>query len=214
MLELLFRRSNDQKDFLESFQDGLVVVSGSKGIDVFSRKTTIRLRQASSIENIFELLSDYWNFFNCFLLYYVIDHFVNDDDIKKKKDVFALKLTNFLQTTKVSEFHSVCSDMEQFPSDGTLEIFAYIPFKTMTLKDVEMLKVEITRQASLKPHTLFFMNPGNNILKWKMPKHLIPLFASAIDNTFLEEHHITSLQIDGVDLKSYIKQVIYVLLCY
>ena len=207
MLALLVRRSNDEEAFLGSFQDDLVLVPGSKGMDFFSRKIIAKLRRSSSVENIFELLSDYWDFFNCYLLCYVIDNFTDNNDIQKKRKVFSLKLDTFLQTTTVSEFHSVGHDTEQAASDGTSEISANIPCNAMTLKDVENLKEKMTHQASLKPHTLLFTNPGNNILTWKMPKHLALLFASAIDETFLGEHHITHLQIDGVDLKSYIKQV-------
>ncbi len=207
VLAFLVRKSNDEEDFLETFQDGLVAVSGYKGMDFFSRKIIAKLRRSSSFENIFELLSDNWNFFNCYLLCYVIDNFTSDNDIRKKKEFFSLELTTFLQTTTVPYFLSVGHDTEQVAGDGTSEISVYMPCNAMTLEDVENLKEEITHQASFEPHTLFFTSSGNNILKWKVPKHLTTIFASAIDETFLVEHHIKLLQIDGVDLKSYIKQV-------
>ena len=199
-LQSLQNTETEDENFLKRFQHRLILLSSSikeRHASFFSKKNRALIRRAKSVQVIFDLLSQYMNFLNCSLLFYVIDKFA-DPATKKEKDEFYSQLKSFRSRTRVMELQSVWKS--HLPSD-TVEVSAQCSHQsTMTLEQVEDAKEALACQASLESFTLLYCKaaPGSIVICWAIPTHLASLFARTVSDEFM-----TSLGIESVTINEY-----------
>ena len=121
----------------------------------FISKNLTAIRESESVEEIFSLLSSYWDFLNYTLLEHIVDKFGNNDT-KASMVNYVAELVAFRRTTKLSDFISHWPFTGKLPPDmSELVIIMEKDWSNSTLEDVEQFRRTLTQELLLSSFAVY-----------------------------------------------------------
>ena len=164
-----------------------------------------QIAKATTVEEIFSILSRYCNFLNCSLLVHIINKFGNYK-LKQQLSSYAETLQEFRSQTKITDFMKVCAENPQLPSICVALKAKMSPeWEHRTLEDAEEYRKAMAQNSSLADYVLSLVKEesGSIFLIWSAPDHAVHFVADAMNSEFLQRHGIEEVTIDGENLEEY-----------
>ena len=207
-LEYLNQRSEYSLKFFPRIRTRVASISGSLRIrhKRFYDRNAEKMLKTKNFDELFVLLCSYWHFNNTSLLEYIITHFGNEE-LKKKTKQYKEDLHTFQSRTKAVDLRFQGPYL--LPS-GHSEVVATLDVNEVsyTLAEAERLKKEMCMVSMFNESVMQYSGstPGSLIITWCIPSSFAPLLAHCMSDSFFQEHHITAMSVDGVQLESYKEQ--------
>ena len=201
------KRQALSSDFFVEFRLSVAVLPTSLKYQhsYFLEHHSSQIAKATTVEEIFTILNNYWNFLNCSLLAHIISKF-GDEELKRELNRYITALQAFRTRTKISDFVLTCTSNPK-PSPQRVSIKAKMDseWEPCTLEDAEKYRQYMAYVSSLADYVLYLERgaPGSIYLSWRVPNHAVNFLAATVDSEFLQCHCIEKITIDGVDLETY-----------
>ena len=172
----------------------------------FIHEQLMKMDKEATFDEIWEKLTDYWNFLNFDLLDYIVDKF-DIDHLKQKMDSYEHDLQSFRKATRLCDFIYCWPVQGETPPETELREFVAKmkhDWDNCTLEDLESLKGVITRKFFLPEFALLLkqIKEGCVVITWLIPTPFVKALQEAIKTTnseFFIEHKIETITIDGQD---------------
>ena len=168
-----------------------------------SKKVKKKLEKAKTIEAIFLIVDDYWNFLNYSLLEHIIDRNASDD-IKKEMAEYIAQVSAFRRKTRLDKFSKIYKRNERKVDETfrTLVTEHDIHLSTTTLETVEEIRHDICSELSLEEFSLQLaaVAPGSLVITWLVPQSLVAYIQKSVklSSPAMRKHHVSQLTIDGL----------------
>ena len=195
-------------EVFEDVRSEVAFMSGSlrKCHKRFYDQNARELLKTNNFNELFLILCSYWHFNNISLLEYIITHFGNEE-LKKKMQQYKEDLHSFQSRTRAVDFRF--QGPHQLPS-GYSEVVATLDVNEVsyTLAEAERFKRAMCLTSMLNESVMQYSGstPGSLIITWCIPSSFAPLLAHGMSDSFFQEHHVTAMTVDGVQLESYKEQ--------
>ena len=175
----------------------------------FIHQQLMKMDKEVTFDEIWEKLTDYWNFLNFDLLEYVVDKF-HIDHLKQKMESYERDLQSFRKATRLCDFINCWPVQGETPPEADLKEFVAKmkhEWDNCTLEDLDKLKGVITRKFFLPEFALVLkqIKDGCVVITWLIPAPFVKALQEAIKTTnseFFMEHKIEVITIDGQDCYS------------
>ena len=168
----------------------------------FVREAKADLKQAESVDDIFDVIGEHSDYLRYSLLKYVIDLY-GSDELKKEMADYESEMKMFRKETRLEIFSKVCHDEPEKINGNFSEMVTKhnIKWATVTLEDVERFRVEVCRELSLYDFSLNLVRVARGCVEvtWKVPKSLVAYIQKSVkpNSQSMREHNVTTLTIDG-----------------
>ena len=185
----------------------------------FLRKHKQHIMNALSVDEIFEILDEYWDYTDYYLLQHLIQEF-GGSRLKKEMREYVTALEQFEKRTTIQKSNTAASK-SKYPKRhicggyqfSTVDLHLRRDPTVCTLYEVRQKKELLVKRASLKPYVVRQKKarPGSVVISLVFPCSTLELILTALDEEFLEIHQIVSVIIDRKPMKEYSKE--YVKVC-
>ena len=170
--------------------------------EFFVEKVKTELKKAESIEDIFLILDDYWDYLNYSLLEHIVDRHVSSDEVKKEMTEYAKEISSFRMKTRLNIFYHVHKRIpkvdEKFRSVVTKQA---VSWSTATLEDVEKFRNDLCSELSLQTFSLQLAVVARGCVEitWLVPPSLVAYIQETmkLSSPTMRSHHVSKLTIDG-----------------
>ena len=170
--------------------------------EFFVEKVKTELKKAESIEDIFLILDDYWDYLNYSLLEHIVDRHVSSDEVKKEMTEYAKEISSFRMKTRLNIFYHVHKRIpkvdEKFRSVVTKQA---VSWSTATLEDVEKFRNDLCSELSLQTFSLQLAVVARGCVEitWLVPPSLVAYVKESmkLSSPTMRSHHVSKLTIDG-----------------
>ena len=194
----------------------------------FLRKQRQRIMQASSVDEIFEILDDFWDYTDYALLQHLVERF-GEEPLKKEMREYVAALEQFEKGTTIQEsITSSCRYMFmyrrrknvgrkidlRFDYDfSTVDLQLYRDPAVYTLYDARRLEESVTKRSCLEPYAVRLWNVRQSSVAITLmcPRVALELILEALEKDFLDTHQIVSVTIARKPLEEYSEE--YVKVC-
>ena len=169
----------------------------------FINNHLMKIQPATTFDDLWAKLNNYWNFLNFDLLEHIVSIF-GSEDLKQKMESYEHDLQSFRKATRVCDFIDCWPVRGQTPPKKELRKFvAKIKYDwdNCTLEDLDTLKGVITRKFFI-PKFAFRLRKikrGCISTTWLIPAPLVKALQEAVKTTssdFFLEHEIETITID------------------
>jgi len=206
-VETFSERQEDSPIFFRKLRTTVAVLPTSMKYQhkYFLEQHFSQIARATTVEEIFSILSRYCNFLNCGLLAYIISKF-GDEELQKQLTKYTVALQTFRSRTKITDFVKTCIGKQIIvPECVSLKMKLGSEWEHCTLQDAEEYHKSMADSSSLADYVLYLekVASGSIYLSWRVPSHATDLLASTINFEFLQHHRIEEFTIDNVDLEEY-----------
>ena len=179
---------------------------------------------AKNIDDIFEILDDFWDYTDYALLQHLVERF-GEEALKKEMSEYVAALEQFEKGTTIQESNTASSS-SRYPRRNINQIlFGYLDnFSTVdlqlhrdpavyTLYDARQLEESIAKRTCLEPYAVRLKRvcPSSVAITLMCPRVALELILGALEKDFLETHQIVSVTIDEKPLEEYSEE--YVKVC-
>ena len=170
--------------------------------EFFVEKVKTELKKAESIEDIFLILDDYWDYLNYSLLEHIVDRHISSDEVKKEMTEYAKEISSFRMKTRLNIFYHVHKRIpkvdEKFRSVVTKQA---VSWSTATLEDVEKFRNDLCSELSLQTFSLQLAVVARGCVEitWLVPPSLVAYVKESmkLSSPTMRSHHVSKLTIDG-----------------
>ena len=178
-----------------------------------------RILNASSVDEVFMILDDYWDYTNYALLQYLVQTF-GENTLKREMSEYVAALEHFEKKTTIQESESAGSNnrrRKRSLHDGyefsTVDIQLRKDPKVCTLYEARQEEESVAKRACLEPYVMRQRKVSCHsvVIGLVCSRSALELIFVALDEEFLETHQISSVTIDNKPLKEYSKE--YVKVC-
>ena len=164
------------------------------------------ISSTTSVDELFAIVSSYWNLFHPALLEHLVNK-LGDHDLKARMDRYLNDLYRFRIQTTVGEF--LDKWVGPIPPDYHELVFELgDEWRERTVEDLEQFRVKVSRLQSFGGgHTSFMKTTKSSsiLLVLALPQHLFPInFRQNALHEFLRDEHVLKVLVDGecvLDLK-------------
>ena len=168
----------------------------------FVDEVKAELKKAESIEDIFLILDDYWDYLNYSLLEHIVDRHVSSDEVKKEMAEYGKEISSFRMKTRLNIFYHVHKRRpkvdEKFRNAVTKHV---IDWFTATLEDVEKFRNDLCSELSLQMFSLQLavVAQGCVEITWLVPSSLVTYIMESmkLSSPTMRNHHVSKLTING-----------------
>ena len=148
------------------------------------------INNAKSVNDIFSILSLYWDFLNCGLLDVIVRRLGNDET-KQLMEQYMEKLREFRMKTKLGDYIGKGKESNpRYFTEFTTELGG--DWRERTLEDLEEFRIEQARLMQVERYALPYksVKPGSVSVTWALPSSL-PGIADTLQSIFplLEEEY-------------------------
>ena len=174
---------------------------------------------AKSIDDIFEILDDFWDYTDYTLLQHLVERF-GEEALKKEMSEYVAALEQFEKGTTIQESNTASSssryprrntNRNQFPFEylynfsSTVDLQLHRDPAVYTLYDARQLEESVSKRACLEPYTVRLqrVRPSSVAMTLTCPLVALELILEALEKDFLETHQIVSVTIDEKPLEEY-----------
>ena len=178
-----------------------------------------RILSAKSVDEVFMVLDDYWDYANYELLQYLVERF-GESGLKKEMSEYVENLEEFEKKTTIQESESVASrnrHRKRPVHDGyefsTVNIQLHKNPKVCTLYEARQAAESVAKKACLEPYVMRQRKVSCHSVQISLvfPRSALELILVALDEEFLETHQIISVTIDNKPHEEYTED--YVKVC-
>ena len=197
---------NNAEDNVRYFRSSFLSldVSRKREHHKFIHEQLMKMHKEATFDDIWEKLTDYWNFLNFDLLDYIVDKF-DIEDLKQKMKSYEHDLQSFRKATRLCDFIDCWPVQGEAPPEAELREFVAKMghrWDNCTLEDLESLKGVITRKFFLPEFALLLkqIKGGCVVITWLIPAPFVKPLQEAIkttSNEFFMEQMIEAVTIDG-----------------
>ena len=206
-VETLSEMQENSPNFFRKLRRSVAVLPTSLTFQhsYFLEHHSSQIAKATTVEEIFSILSRYCNFLNCSLLVHIISKFGNYK-LKRQLNSYTETLQVFRSQTKITDFMKVCAENPHLPPVSVALKAKMSPeWEDRTLEDAEEYHKAMAQNSSLADYVLSLVkgDSGSIFLIWSAPDHAICFVAAAMNSEFLQHHGIEEVTIDGENLEEY-----------
>ena len=157
------------------------------------------LANVSSIDELFFILSSYWNSFHPDLLGYLIDK-LGDENLKTRMKCYVDDLHHFrIQTTLGDFLDKWVGKIPPGYKEFVLELGE--EWRNKTVEDFEQFRICLSRLQSFGGGYMSFMKTAKHssiLVLLSLPEHVFPInFRQTVLHTFLKDENIAAVMVDG-----------------
>ena len=168
----------------------------------FLKEKKEEIRNAQSVEDIFDILDDYWNYVDYSLLEHIVKTYC-DRNVKREMKQYKRDLKKFEKATSVKDYTLAVQDNRKCPSYfSVLSAKLKIDAAKCTLHHVRKIKKAIARKASLQRYAYYLqdLQVSSVAVTFAFPQAAHDSVEQALDKKFLKKLSIVpeSVHIDGV----------------
>ena len=184
----------------------------------FLRKQRQRIMNAKSIDDIFEILDDFWDYTDYALLKHLVERF-GEEPLKKEMSEYVAALEQFEKGTTIQERNTASSSsryprrninhnqfrFEYLYDFSTVDLQLHRDPAVYTLYDARQLEESVSKRACLEPYAVRLqrVRPSSVTITLMCPRVALELILEALEKDFLEAHQIVSVTIDEKPLEEY-----------
>ena len=170
----------------------------------FLRKKREKILRAENIHEIFDILDEYWNWSDYYLLQRLVTEF-GGDSLKEDMAKYLVELEHFERATTIQLFRSAMKPWKHPDHFSKAIIMLRKDATECTLYDVRKLKEDLARKSSLNEGAIYYhdVHASLVVVEIVFPRDVLELIPPAMDTVFLEQHQIISASIDGKPLEEY-----------
>ena len=163
----------------------------------FLQRNAKALSNASSVDELFLILSPYWNSLHPTLLEYLVKK-IADDNLKSRMKQYIDKLYQFRVGTQLGDFidkwvGGAPPGFEEFVLELGEE------WRKRTVEDLEQFRIRLSRQQCIGCHMTYVKKvmPGSIFVALALPQCCFPLTFDEDAQKFLREEHVVKLLVGG-----------------
>lgn len=200
----LGKKVEENPEFLEEFRDALLLLPvplSEKPLHdkFFQGKRADELFAAKNINQIFVILSRYWNYTNYGLLKSIVESFC-DSCLTEDVEQYCVTLDAFERATTIDVF-LVATSASETMAHKFITMAAKINKSAAecTLHDVRKLKNSLAEESGITAYSIYVEVSGIGSVRLTLGIHpaAVSLVASALTQSFLLRSHMTDIVIDG-----------------
>ena len=215
----LSEKQSESEKFLNRFRITLTTLPLSYKFQHlhFLRDEREKIKSAEDVDEIFDVLDDYWNWSDYYLLQRLVTKF-GDDSLKQEMFKYLEELELFERATTIHLFRSAVKPQEHWKHPYSFHKAVIMlqrdPTKC-TLYDIRKLKEDLTSKSSANKGAIFYddVHVSSVVVKVVFPRDALELLPPALDAAFLEQHQIISVTIDNKPLEEYDEDYLKVNCC-
>ena len=168
----------------------------------FVQKVRKKLEKAKTIEAIFLIVDDYWDFLNYSILEHIIDRHASDD-VKTKMAEYVEQIKSFRRGTRLKVFSQVYKRKPRNVDEKLRKLISTqkVNWSTATLEDAERFRNDFCSELSLFDFSLELavVTQGCVEITWLVPESLVAYIQKSVklSSPTMRNHHISHLTIDG-----------------
>jgi len=171
----------------------------------FLEKKKTEIAKATSVDELFIIVSCYGDFLNCSLVAHIIERF---GDVKLKEDLqnYKAELEAFCSRTNLSDFVAAHAGCREIPPGFLKLVLKMGPqWELRTLKDLEEFRTTLKEESFLTSYAVRFMggNTGSIFLVWSVPRNCNHFLIQSLESNFLLRCSIEEVIIDDENLEEY-----------
>jgi len=171
----------------------------------FLEEKSSKIAKATSVDELFIILSCYSDFLNCSLVVHVIK---THGDVKLKEDLqnYTAELEAFRSRTNLSDFVAAHARCREIPPGFLKLVLKMGPqWELCTLKDLEEFRTTLKEESFLTSFAVRFMggNIGSIFLVWSFPHNCDHFLIQSLTSSFLLHCSIEKVIIDSENLEEY-----------
>ena len=185
----------------------------------FLRKQRDHIMNANSIDEIFKILDDYWDYTDYALLQHLVQEF-GESALKREMSEYVAALEDFEQCTTIQQSNTASSDSRYLRRSvyrnydfSTVDLQLQRDPAVFTLYKARQLEESVAKRACLEPYAVRLqrVRPSSVTITLRCPRVALELILEALQKDFLEAHQIVSVTIDYKPLEEYSEE--YVKVC-
>ena len=168
----------------------------------FVKKIKAELKKSQTIDEIFCIAGEHWDFLNYSLLDRIISRHCSSA-VRKAMDKYVKQICNFRKKTLLKDFSKVYKRRPKKYDDElrALVTMHKIDWDKATLEDAETFRNDITSELCLFDFALFIVQVrcGSVEITWLVPESVVTCIQNAImpSSPSMRKHHVTKVTIDG-----------------
>ena len=157
------------------------------------------LSSTTNIDELFAILSSYWNLFHPALMEHLVNK-LGDEDLKTRMNHYLDDLYHFRIRTTVGEFMDKwVGEIPPGYHEFVLELGE--EWREKTVEDLEQFRVRLSRLQSFGGGHMSFMKTTKSssiLVVLALPQHLFPInFRQKLLHDFLGDEHVVRVLVDG-----------------
>ena len=172
-------------------------------LDYFKKEIKDNVIAATSVDDIFLNISDYWDYLNYFLLEHIIDHHASEK-VREIMGKYVKKIRSFRRKTNLHIFskaheripRKVDKKLRQMVTEHDMD------WATATLEDIDKFRNDINSELFLSNFALLIykVTHGSVEIIWLVPESLVAHIQKSIkpSSPFMQNHNVTKFTIDGI----------------
>ena len=202
------KESQDAK-FLARFRDHLLDLPVSRrAIHArFFYKNEDEIFNSKTIERIFAILRRYCNYSNYDIILHLVKKFCNMS-LKKRMEIYRVSFESFEVTTTVDIY--LCA-VSAHPQGEVYQAFSKMimtidkPASECTLHEIRQLKESLAESADIHSYSAYIESVGTSsvLVVLRIPQSCVVWVGRAVTSTFMQEHRLVKVSIDGRDITYY-----------
>ena len=173
---------------------------------VFLKENLYDLFRADGIIELFGMMNTYWNYLSYQLLAHLIKEF-GVEEVKEGMKKYKIDLRQFLEETPIKLFCEAQSQVWVHPPKGFQEMAVKFSWTENTmLSKVEEFRQKYVCNYNLRECALLLIQItiGSFTVAWFIPDSVVDRLSSEVDDKFLTNFAVSSLEIGGRSV--YLKQ--------
>ena len=191
----------------------------------FLKQQRDRIMNASSVDEVFKILDDYWDYTNYALLQHLVERF-GEEALKKQMREYVATLEQFERKTTIQESSTSSGrhpkrrrivydefDLQYHCHFSTVDLQLHRDSAVYTLYEARQLEESVAKRSCLEPYAVRLqkVRPSSVAITLMCPCIALELILEALEKDFLETHQIMSVIIDEKPLEEYSEE--YVKVC-
>ena len=168
----------------------------------FVKEAKAELRKAESVDDIFLVTGDYWDFLNYSLLEHLVDRHASEE-VKKEMAEYVEQVKVFRRDTPLQLFSKVYKRKPRKVDEKFRKMVTEhkMDWDTATLEDVERFRNDMNSELSLSVFSLSLavVVRGSVEITWLVPQSVVAYIQKSIkpSSPCMRKHHVMKLTIDG-----------------
>ena len=208
------KQEAESPDFLEEFRDALLLlpVTNSENPlhENFFQRNSKEFFAATSVNDLFLILSRYWNYTNFGLLVHVVETFGDsglvDAGLVEGVHQYCMKLETFERATTIDVFIAASSASDEI-SHKFIAMAAKInkPASECTLHEIRKLKNSLAERSGISSYSVYIDGTGCGSVMLTLGIHpaAIPSVLVTLSRRFLLDNLLTEVLIGGKPLQEF-----------
>ena len=165
------------------------------------------IESAQNTTEIFEIIEEYWNWSDYYLLQQLIKEF-GDSTLQQEMACYIRKLHHFEKDTTIQTFSKVVKKWKcPYLSSKAVLTLQKDPSQ-ITLYDLRKLKEDLASESSLNDCAIFFesVHASEVVFTLAFQREAVELIVSSLSESFVTKHHIKSVLLDDMPLAAYTEE--------